>query len=356
MSRVCLYKGMVNRNNAAFVVLQEGPKSKGYVTGEGSLKRRRLVDVEGEGEEGDVSTEEERGDAGPSPRTNTDEKHLSLSKRPKMLASEEKSSEGEQKLASVGRPGSEGGSNAERDSPREGKSPDRGTSPTPKAGKDRTRKAPLDEEAALPPSKRQNRAFAAMSARESEVTTASAAESREQAGNEASGNQGCSNEVARNRGAEGGGSGSPLKNAIVTPDISDSGDGGHKVMKAESRHENNGGQERISGKKHVALRDVRATDSLSKDNGSEETSRLLANKLEGRAKSLKAKSAVASHNLDGHGSPGATKASSEDATEKRKGHLRGPESGKLSTSTPGGTEAFASHAKPSFDDSIIKTA
>ena len=340
---------------SAFSGFHGGPKSKGDVKGEGSLKRRRLIDGESEGEDGDGWTEGERRDAGPSPRVDRDEKQVPLSKRAKMVGSEEKSWEGKQKQGSLGRGGREGG-NAERDSPREGKSRERGTSLPPKADKDRMRKAALDGEAALPPSKRRNRAFAAMSACEAEAATASAAECREQAGDGASGREAGSNDGARNEGAEGGGSGSPLKAATVTPDISESGDGGQKAAKAESGHGNGGGQERIEGKRHVALRDSHATESPGKGSGSEEASRVVAMKVEGRVKSLKSKSAVASHNPGGHGSPGATKASLEGATEKRKGQLTGSESGKLSTSTSGGAEAFASHAKASFDDSIIKNA
>jgi hypothetical protein len=328
----------------AFATFQGGSKGKGDVKVGASLKRRRLVEEESEGEEGDESMGGERGDAGRSPKTDMDEKHLPLLKRSKMLASDGKASEGKQKHASVGRAGLEGG-NAERDSPRDGKSRERGTSLPPKADKDRMRKAALDGEAGLPPSKRRNRAFAAMSACEAEAATTSAAESREQAGNGASGKQGGSNESVS---TDGGGTGSPLKNATVTPDISESGDGGHKAAKAESGQENVGGQERIESKKHVALRDAHATDSPSKGSVGEEASKTAANKLEGRAKSFKSKSAAALQSAGGHGSPGVA--------EKRRAQLTGSESGKLSTSTSVGTEAFAAVAKPSFDDSIIKNA
>ncbi|KAG0604909.1 hypothetical protein M758_9G018500 [Ceratodon purpureus] len=323
---------------SAFSGFHGGWKSKGDVKGEAPSKRKR-ADGEGEGEAGDVWTEGERGDGATSPKTDIDEKHLPLMKRPKMLGSEEK-----QKHVSVGRPGMEG-AHADRDSPRDGKSRERGTSLPPKADKDRMRKAALDGEAALPPSKRRNRAFAAMSACEAEAATASAAESREQAGNGVSGNQVGSNVTENN---EGGDTVSPLKAATVTPDISESGDGGHKAVKGESGHENAGGQERAESKRHVPLRETHATDSPSKGSGSEEASKLAGGKLEGRAKSFKSKSGGGSQNPGGHGSPGVA--------EKRKGHTTGSESGKLSAGSGGGTETFASVAKSSFDDSSIKNA
>lgn len=338
-------KGELERRaTTAFSGFHGGSKSKGDVKGEGSLKRRRLIDAEDEGEEGNVCREGERGDAGASPKAEMEEKHLPSLKRPKVLGSEERASEGKQKHASVGRAGLEGGS-GERDSPRDGKSRERGSSLPPKADKDRMRKAALDGEAALPPSKRRNRAFAAMSACEAEAATASAAESREEAGNGGPGVQGGGNESARNDGAEGA---SPMKNATVTPDISESGDGGHKAAKGESGHENAGGAERIESKKHVPVRDAHGADSPSRGSGGEEASKAAAQKLEGRAKGVKSKSGGASQNAGGQGSPGAT--------EKRKGQSTGSESGKLSTSASGGTEAFASLPKPGFDDSIIKNA
>uniref|UniRef100_A0A7I4A4D8 PWWP domain-containing protein n=1 Tax=Physcomitrium patens TaxID=3218 RepID=A0A7I4A4D8_PHYPA len=330
-----------------------GSKVKSEVVGEASLKRRRLSDGEVEGEEGSAGGE--KGDDGVSPKVDAVEKSLPLLKRPKMLASEGKSWEGKQKHVSVGRSGVDG-NNAENDSPRDGKSRERGTSLPPKADKDRMRKAALDGEAALPPSKRRHRAYAAMSACEAEAATASAAESREQIGNGVSSNQDGNDVTAaaslETLSKEGipvcgppiGSVASPFKNATVTPDIFESTDGGHKQQKVGSGHDNAGAQDRIESKKHMLLKDAQATDSPRKHSSSEDPSKVQTAKSEGRAKSSKSKS------------PGPTRSSLEVATEKRKGHLSGSESGKLSTSMLGGAEAFGSLAKPSFEDSSIRNA
>jgi len=337
-----------------------GSKSKGDPKGESSLKRKRFPDGEGEGKEENTSVERERGDAWTSPKTDVDEKHLPLSKRPKMLASEDKLSEGKQKHVSVGRSGLDGG-NVEKYSPRDGKSRERGTSLPPKADKDRMRKAALDGEAALPPSKRRNRAFAAMTACEAEAATASAAESREQPENGVSSNQAGSNVTATSSSEtlkkEGTavcglltvGTASPLKNATVTPDISKSTDGGHKSLKVGSGHDNVGSQERIESRKHLPVKDPQATDSPSKHNGSEDPKELKRASKRGPHGKSDAEGLV----TKGFASPVPTKSSLEGGTEKRKGHLTGSESGKLSTTT---AEAFPSLAKPVLEDSIIKNA
>jgi len=339
-----------------------GSKSKVDIKGEGSLKRRRLPDGEGERKQENTSMEGEKGDAGTSPKTGVDERHLPLSKRPKMLASEDKS-EGKQKHSFVSRSGLDG-SNVEKDSPRDGKSRERGTSLPPKADKDRMRKAALDGEAALPPSKRRNRAFAAMSACEAEAATASAAESREQPENGVSSNQAGSNVTAASStetlkkegtavcGSQAVGMASPLKNATVTPDISESTDGGHKSLKVGGGHDNVGGLERIESRKHLTLKDPQATDSPSKHSGSEDPKEL----KRGPKRGPHGKSDTEGLVTKGFASPVPSKSSLEVGTEKRKGHLTGSDSGKLSSATPGGTEAFPSLAKPVFEDSIIKNA
>nr|XP_024381171.1 protein HUA2-LIKE 1-like [Physcomitrium patens] len=330
-----------------------GSKVKVEVKGEGSVKRRRLSDGEGEGEEGSAGGE--KGDGGTSVKVEKDEKSLPLSKRPKMVASEDKSAEGKQKHVSIGR-SSVDGSNGEKDSPRDGKSRERGTSLPPKADKDRMRKAALDGEAALPPSKRRHRAYAAMSACEAEAATASAAESREQAGNGVACNQdgndvdaaasseGANREGTSALGHEAGSVGGSLKDATAAPHAWESTDGGHKQQKVESGHDNASVEDRTESKKHPPLKDAQATDSPRKRSGSGDPSKVQTARSEGRVKSSKSRS------------PGPTRSSFEVATEKRKGHWGGSESGKLSTSMSGGTEAFPSHAKSSFEDSSIRNA
>lgn len=331
-----------------------GYKSKGDSKGDGSLKRRRLIDGEGDWKEENASTEGEKGDGATTPKTDVDAKHLPLSKRPKMLVSEDKFSEGKQKHASVGRSGLDGG-NVEKDSPRDGKSRERGTSLPPKADKDRMRKAALDGEAALPPSKRRNRAFAAMSACEAEAATASAAESREQAenglpSNEAGGSlpAAASSDTVKKEGTAGCGSqaantASPLRNATGTTDVSES-----LERKAGSGHDDVGSQERIASKKHLPLKDSQATDSPGKHSGSED----LRDLKRGPKRGAHGKSDAEGK---GFSSPLPTKSSLESVTDKRKAHLTNSDSGKLSA-TPGGAETFASHSKPVFDDSSIKNA
>lgn len=317
------------------------------------MKRRRSPDGAVGGKEEKTSIEGEKADAETSPKIDVDEKHLPLPKKPKMLASEDKSSEGKQKHVSVSRSGLDGG-NVEKDSPRDGKSRERGTSLPPKADKDRMRKAALDGEAALPPSKRRNRAFAAMSACEAEAATASAAESREQPENGVSSNQAGGNATgaASSETIKKESTASPLKNATVTPDISESTDGGHKSLKVGSGQDNVGSQERIESRKHLPLKDPQATDSPIKHSVSEDPRELKRGPKRGPHGKSDAEGLV----TKGFASPVPTKSSLEGVTEKRKGHLTNSESGKLSAAAPGGAEAFTPLAKPVFEDSIIKNA
>lgn len=376
-------------------------KSKSETKQEKSLKRRRPSDGDGRVQESgsagkqaiiSANSKSTGGDiSGSGAKAKDADEHLPFPKRArvreeKVLSSEDRSAEGKQKHVTAGHSGL-GGADVEKDSPRDVKSRERGTSLPPKADKDRIRKAALDGEAALPPSKRRHRAFEAMSACEAEAATAGASQPGEELDSVAASNDaGVGNPVA------GGPSEPPRKDckspvpasenvcstsrtATFTLDLLDAAARGRQ-RHLESGLADAGVRERGESGNHPA-KDVQAVAySPSKVGGSGDQSKLLT-KSEGRGKLSKLKSsslskdsvANPSYSPSVHGKSDVEGGNPKDLVSplvpaklgsesvKRKGHLTLSDSGKLSTPTSGGPEGFTSSVpRPSLDDSTIKNA
>ena len=325
-------------------------------------------------------------------KADADDQHLPLLKRSrvrveKLLSSEDRLLEGKQKHFTPGRSSLDVVS-SEKDSPRDGKSRERGTSLPPKADKDRMRKAAFDGEAALPPSKRRHRALEAMSACEAEAATASATQPRESAAEpeafsdpvglvEPTGADLSETPKRESKSPKSRVQGTNIGSTVMSESLLESMDGA-KLQKPESGVENMGNHERLETKKSHPFKDAQATSaSPNKLGGVEDLNKVHSIKSEVKGKNPKSKAStpfkdpgsVLSNSPSLHGksdaevmpskgyaSPAPAKSILEPGTEKRKGHLTTSDSGKLGTPTSGGQDTFLSLGKPTSEDSSIKNA
>lgn len=359
-----------------------------------STKRRRFAEGESDPKEQsgvNNSLGLDKSGAMVNAKADADDQHLPLLKRSrvreeKLSSSEDRLLEGKQKHYTPGRTSLDVVS-SEKDSPRDGKSRERGTSLPPKADKDRMRKAAFDGEAALPPSKRRHRALEAMSACEAEAATASAGQPRESAEPEAFSDPvglveptgAVLSETPKREGKSPKSrmQGTNIGSTVMSESLLESTDGA-KLQKSESGVENMGNHERIETKRPHPFKDAQAAAASPNKLGVvEDLNKVHSIKSEVKGKNPKSKTSTpfkdpgsvlsnspALHGKSdaegmpskGYASPAPAKSNLEPGTEKRKGHLTTSDSGKLGTPTSGGQDTFLSLGKPTSEDSSIKNA